>query len=131
MHYGKPDRRRQNQTKARRERPNNSLWFVIKNGPPCIAEDPKGRSIADRLSWEYAVLRKINGIVPAPTAKALINNSDDCYLITAYIDGVILETKVLELLSGNTWRTIELLLPESNNRHNISTSCRRHYSPLT
>lgn len=80
---------------------------LIKQGRRYTAEDQYGRCIIDRLKWQYYVLDKLPGAIPAQRALDFIERDDDAFLILDYIEGIPIGPYVKQLKKGSDWMCLD------------------------
>jgi serine/threonine protein kinase len=78
-------------------------WCLIKQGKANQCFDDSGRTIKDRLEWQFAIHQQLAAHIPLPKAIDLIEDGADTYFITEFIEGVSLYDIFNILQEGTAW----------------------------
>ncbi|SDT68591.1 Protein kinase domain-containing protein [Mucilaginibacter mallensis] len=81
-------------------------WCVIKQGRFNHCADDFGRTIKDRLEWQYELLIDLNASIPLPKPIDYFEDGGDSYLVMEYIRGHSLFEKIMALHQGIIWFAI-------------------------
>lgn len=87
----------------------NIHWCVIKQGLAYQCADEHGRTIKDRLEWQYELLKYYGGKIPLPKALEYFEEHDDAYLVTEFISGENLHEAITALQAGVVWMSIPVV----------------------
>jgi serine/threonine protein kinase len=85
----------------------NIQWCIVKEGKLNQCSDYYGRTIKDRLQWQFELLTKLSGLAPLPKALDFFMVGGDAYLVIEYIKGNNLNDQITSLQQGNIWRSLE------------------------
>ncbi|QEC78855.1 lanthionine synthetase LanC family protein [Mucilaginibacter ginsenosidivorax] len=81
----------------------NIHWCVIKQGLAYQCADDFGRTIKDRLEWQYDLLKYYEGKIPLPKALEYFEQQGNAYLVTEFIESLHLYDKIHQLHQGTMW----------------------------
>lgn len=84
----------------------NIQWCVIKQGLAHQCADNYGRTIKDRLKWQFELLNYHEASIPLPKAISYFEHDNDAYLVTELIKGVSLNERIESLHQGTFWPAI-------------------------
>lgn len=86
----------------------NIHWCVVKQGLAYQCADDHGRTVKDRLEWQYELLKDFEGKIPLPKALEYFEQQGDAYLVTEFVSGQNLYEKINALQAGVAWMGISL-----------------------
>lgn len=78
-------------------------WCLIKQGKINQCFDDAGRTIKDRLEWQFTTQQQLAPHIPLPRAIDIFQDGSDTYLVTEFIEGVSLYDIFNILQEGTTW----------------------------
>lgn len=81
----------------------NIQWCVIKKGNRNHCADDTGRTVKDRLKWQFDLLNELYGLVPVPKPLDYFEYEGDTYLVIEFIKGVNLYERSTEIQQGEAW----------------------------
>ncbi|RKR80556.1 serine/threonine protein kinase [Mucilaginibacter gracilis] len=82
----------------------NIHWCVVKQGLAHQCTDDFGRTIKDRLEWQYELLQWLTeNRISLSKPVEYFEHKNDGYLVIEYIDGINLYDKVNQLHQGQMW----------------------------
>jgi serine/threonine protein kinase len=81
-------------------------WCIIKEGKAEMWADPFGRTIGDRIKWQYQVQKQLQHAVTVPKVVKLFTHNRDVYFVMDYIEGVKLSDAVFSLLDRKSWFSV-------------------------
>lgn len=81
-------------------------WVFIKQARPWATEDIHGRQMRDRLLWQMKVSKDLTEKVNLPKILDYVEQEGYCYLITEYIQGIL-----LDVLPKEESNSLEDILP--------------------
>lgn len=76
---------------------------MIKQGAAHQCADDFGRSIKDRLEWQYELLRDLEGEISVSKPIDYFEHKNDAYLAIEYVEGTHLYDKINQLHQGAMW----------------------------
>jgi serine/threonine protein kinase len=85
----------------------NINWCVLKKGNQNQCTDDFGRTIEDRLRWQYMLLMRFSDLIPLPKPIEYFSYKSDSYLVIEYLNGQNLYDKVSGIQHGLTWIAME------------------------
>lgn len=85
----------------------NIHWCLIKQGKFNQCYDDAGRTIKDRLQWQYGVQSELDGLISIPHPIDFFDSGNDAYLIMEFIDGNSLNDILNILQKGKVWFALE------------------------
>ncbi|WP_130855571.1 lanthionine synthetase LanC family protein [Olivibacter jilunii] len=81
---------------------------ILKEGRYCMYSDDYGRDIQDRLRWQFELHKALENIIPIPKALDFFISNKDASLIIEYIDGEILDKKIVSIYDGRIWADLSV-----------------------
>jgi len=78
-------------------------WCVIKEGRHCMNADDWGRDVHDRLDWQFALQKDLEGHIPVPKVYDFFQENGDSYLVMEFIWGIPLNDIVPGIIKGRSW----------------------------
>lgn len=85
----------------------NIHWCLIKQGKFNQCYDDAGRTIKDRLQWQYQVQSDLEGLISIAHPIDFFDSGNDTYLIMEFIDGNSLNDIFNILQKGKVWFALE------------------------
>jgi serine/threonine protein kinase len=85
-------------------------WCVIKEGRRQMFSDKSGRTIEDRLAWQFELQKDLHGKIPIPEIYDLFTENGDNYLVMEYIKGDALNTVTAEYFRNSYWQALPVEL---------------------
>ncbi|MEZ2338330.1 lanthionine synthetase LanC family protein [Mucilaginibacter sp. RCC_168] len=86
----------------------NAEWCIIKQGNRHHCADDAGRSIKDRLLWQFEVQSLLHGAVALPRAIDFFEEDGNSYFIMEYVEGSSLLESIGKVQNGTIWYELSL-----------------------
>jgi len=83
-------------------------WCIMKEGKENMIADPEGRTVADRLQWQFDLQKDLESSIPLPKAYDLFEENGNSYFVMEYIKGVDLDRTVMSMFKNRTWPQLPL-----------------------
>ncbi|WCT13464.1 lanthionine synthetase LanC family protein [Mucilaginibacter jinjuensis] len=82
-------------------------WCVVKEGKLFQCSDDYGRTIKDRLKWQFELLARLFSQIPVSKPLGFFEIGGNSYLATEFVRGKILYELIAEIQQGKIWFSLE------------------------